>query len=118
MESPNSDTETVVALERELQTPTTRSNPARLDELLAPNFVEIGASGKRWTKDSILNMLAEDDDLVITMTNVEARALTEDVIQILWESEMGGNRAKRSSLWQRFPAGWQLVFHQGTPYNK
>jgi len=50
----------ILELERELQTPACRADEVGLRELLAPDFVEIGASGRRWDFDSILTMLRNE----------------------------------------------------------
>lgn len=109
----------VLRLEHELQSAPVRANPERLRELLAPDFVEIGASGRRWTLASILGLLAEEssaaDSDEIAVRDPEARHLTPDVVQVLWTSESAGRRARRASLWRREAAGWRLAFHQGTP---
>lgn len=108
----------VLQLEQELQTPECRADEARLRELLAPDFVEIGASGRRWDLESILAMLREEraeDDGVITLTGLAARPLATGVVQVCWESDRGGRRARRTSIWCRRVNGWQQVHHQGTP---
>ena len=108
----------VLDLERELQTPACRADEARLRELLAPDFVEIGASGRRWDLDSTLTMLREesaaDDSDAITLTGLAARALAPGVVQVFWESDRAGRRARRTSIWCEREAGWQQVYHQGT----
>lgn len=112
------DVAAVLALERELQLLSTRADGARLRELLAPTFLEIGASGRRWDRESILAMLAEEtrvDHEPIRMTDLSARVLAPGVVQVFWDSERGGRRARRTSLWQRTDAGWQQTYHQGTP---
>lgn len=111
------DVVAVLALERELQSPSTRADGARLRELLAPTFVEIGASGRRWDRESILALLAEEsaDHEPIRVTDLSARVLAPGVVQVFWDSDRGGRRARRTSLWQRTDAGWQQTYHQGTP---
>lgn len=47
----------VLRLEAELQDGTTRSDGGRLREILSPEFGEIGASGTRWDRESILDLL-------------------------------------------------------------
>jgi hypothetical protein len=109
----------VLELERELQTPACRADEARLRELLAPDFVEIGASGRRWGFDSVLAMLreesADNDDGVTKLTGIAARALVPGVVQVFRESESAGRRARRTSVWCERGSGWQQVYHQGTP---
>jgi len=108
----------VLELERELQTPACRADEDQLRELLAPDYVEIGASGRRWDFDSILTMLreetAEEDHGVIALTGLAARALAPGVVQVFWDSDRNGRRARRTSIWCERGDGWQLVYHQGT----
>jgi hypothetical protein len=111
------DLDRVLELERELQTPTCRADPARLRELLAPDFVEIGASGRRWDLDSTLTMLDEETaegSAVIEMSALQARALAPGVVQVFWGSDRDGRRARRTSIWCAREHGWQQVYHQGT----
>ncbi len=119
MTSRKADIGHVLRLERELQLPSVRSDVERLTELLAPGFIEIGVSGRRWERGAILDLLAresEDPDAgEIGMSGLEARVLTADVIQVFWDSERDGHRARRMSLWQRTEKGWQQTYHQGTP---
>lgn len=109
----------VFGLERELQSRATRGDAARLRELLSPDFVEIGASGRRWDLESILELLraeaAHPATHAIVMTPLEGRVLAPGVVQVFWDSDQAGRRARRTSLWQRGPRGWQLTYHQATP---
>ncbi|MDO5502475.1 MAG: DUF4440 domain-containing protein [Actinomycetia bacterium] len=109
------DLRTVLGLERELQTPRPRRDASRLRELLAADFAEIGASGRRWDREAIVALLTSGDEAEIAITGLEARWLTGDVIQVFWESDRAGRRARRMSLWRRGLGGWQQVYHQGTP---
>lgn len=111
----SSDLDLVLALERELQTPACRSDAARLEELLAPEFTEFGASGQVWSRTEIIAELAGEDEGVIEVHDLEARAVADDVVLVLWRSRMADRQALRSSLWHREPSGWRLVHHQGTP---
>jgi len=40
--------------------------------------------------------------------------VTDGVVLLRWDSDSGGRRARRTSLWRRDPQGWRLVHHQGT----
>lgn len=108
----------VLALERELQTPECRSDEDRLGELLAPDFVEIGASGRRWELSDILAMLREEhtagERAAIEVSDLTARVLAPGVIQTFWLSERSGRRARRTSIWCHRAGRWQQVYHQGT----
>ena len=108
----------VLELERELQTPACRSDPDRLSQLLAPDFVEVGASGRRWEREDMLAMLREESADpaagAIEVVALSARALAAGVVQVFWDSARDGRRARRTSIWCERDGGWQQVFHQGT----
>src|SRR5688500_18359450 len=93
----------VLELERELQTPACRSDQERLRQLLAPDFVEIGASGRRWEREDILAMLREESAdpsaRAIEVVALSGRALAPSVVQVFWNSARDGRRARRTSIW-------------------
>lgn len=105
-------------LERELHTTACRSDEDRLRELLAPDFAEIGASGRRWDRETVLELLrretADPAAGTIEMTGLSARALAPGVVQVFWDSDRNGRRARRTSIWCERHGGWRLVYHQGT----
>lgn len=112
------DIQEVLDLERELQTTSTRGDEPRLRELLAPDFIEIGASGRRWDRGSVLQLLAQqaDDqnDPAIQVHDLQARVVDNDLVQVFWDSDQAGRRARRTSLWRRTGRGWCQIYHQGT----
>ncbi|UTT67405.1 DUF4440 domain-containing protein [Janibacter sp. CX7] len=109
---------TVLDLERELQSPETRADSGRVRDLLAPDFEEVGASGRVWDRDSILAMLeseaAEHDSSSIEIDDLRARVIAPGVIRVSWTSAQGERRARRTSIWCAREGGWRQVHHQGT----
>lgn len=118
MSATDDDLRCVLELERELQSPSTRGDAARLQELLSPTFIEIGASGRRWNLRSILELLAQEtadpNMAAIGIENLQGRHLGEDMIQVFWDSTRKEHRARRTSLWQRRDDRWQIIYHQAT----
>lgn len=106
----------VLALERELQTKACRSNRARVLQLLAPDFTEVGASGRVWDLPSTLELLASQpkDDEEIEVTQLTGRMLADGFALVRWDSAYESRRARRTSLWRRDDMGWRQVHHQGT----
>lgn len=51
------------AAELDLMTSSTRRNSPRVRALLHEDFVEIGRSGRRWTREDVVAALAEEDGL-------------------------------------------------------
>jgi hypothetical protein len=56
----------------------------------------------------------------LPLANFSARLASADVALVTYISEvMRGSViefANRSSLWRRSAQGWQILFHQGTPF--
>lgn len=107
----------VIEQELALLEPDVRASADRVDSYLHPDFFEFGASGTRWSRKEIIDLLvAEGDDSPerIAATDVDAARLAEDLIQVTYLTETGGKRARRSSLWRRVGERWLVYFHQGT----
>lgn len=109
----------VLELERELQSPAVRADQGRLRQLLAPDFLEVGASGRQWDRETILGLLREQSDGEATPTigihDLHGRVIAPGVVQVSWDSITGDRRARRTSIWCERDSGWQQVHHQGTP---
>jgi hypothetical protein len=110
------DVAEVLRLERELQTAECRRDRARVSALLAEDFIEVGASGRIWDRPSTLELLGAEpeDDAVIEVSHLSGRVIGDGFVMAHWDSDRGGRRARRTSLWRRESAGWRLVHHQGT----
>lgn len=111
----NGAVDDVLALERELQTSGCRRDRARLEQLLSPDFVEIGASGTRWDRAGILELLSREEDEEAEIADLTGRVVAPDIVLAEWTSRRGAARARRTSLWRREGGAWRLVHHQGTP---
>lgn len=113
MSSPADD---VVALERELLAPSTRRDGARLNELLHPEFVEVGASGRRWTRAEMVEALVADPASgEVEVDDVVASVVSDDVVLVTSTSCRGTASSHRASLWVRRGGSWAVRHHQGTP---
>ncbi len=108
--------ESVIALERELLKPSVRGSVEALDALLDPEFREIGASGRLWTRDDVLQALpAETTGITASDEEMGGRRLTDDLVLLTYITDEAGRRARRSSLWRLDEElGWRLLHHQGT----
>lgn len=108
------DRDDVVALEESLLLDQVRSDRARVETLLHPEFTEIGASGRLWSRARMLATIAPLTSPT-TLEVVGLDKLADDLLLLRWRSRSRGAVSLRSSLWQRTAAGWQLRFAQGTP---
>lgn len=104
---------TLVALESELVTSCCSSNRARVEELLHGEFYEHGASGRTWTRSTVLESLPEVPYVDGTCLEFTSRDLAPGVVLLTYRM-IGARATTRSSIWINDGARWQLIFHQGT----
>jgi len=111
--STGDDLDEVVALERALLSDRVRSERRAVDALLDPAWTEVGASGRLWTRDEMLAVIAPLDDVELEVVSVDR--LAPDLVLLVWRSRTDGRTALRSSVWARSGGRWRQRFHQGTP---
>lgn len=113
------DRDTLQRLEEELWREETRFDIGRMEELLAPDFVEFGRSGRVYRREDTLAVPRGPIDAVLPLPGFRVRSLSPEIAQVTYDSAVtyGGvvQHARRSSVWSRAAAGWVLRFHQGTP---
>jgi hypothetical protein len=107
-------------LEQRLLQPSTRRDTAALTSLLAEDFREFGSSGRFYTRQQIIDLLAAETPRHITLSDPLCQRLAEDIALLTYRSTHTialnvASHALRSSLWVRRDGRWQMIFHQGTP---
>jgi hypothetical protein len=110
-------TTTLRALEESILDPAVRSDPARMRALLAPDFVEFGASGRVFDRDAIIAALANEGARVLRRARgLKVRLIAPGAALTTWRVQRDdGIVTLRSSVWQQQADGrWLMVFHQGT----
>jgi hypothetical protein len=95
-----------------------------LDELeaqVAPDFWEIGASGRRYSREFVLETVrgrlerAEPEEPLET-SEFSVRDLGSGTYLLTYTLRQPNRLTRRTTLWRRSgTGGWQLLFHQGTP---
>ena len=108
------------AIEGELRLlePAVRASRESLEQLLDPEFAEIGASGARWGRESIVAALTEgagSPRAPASVSGMAGRLIAPGVVHLTFTTEDAAGRVHRSSLWRCDDAGWRMYFHQGTP---
>ncbi|WP_367118301.1 GNAT family N-acetyltransferase [uncultured Microbacterium sp.] len=109
-------TATAWAAEERLLDPAVRAEAREVNALLDPSFVEIGQSGRRWTRDAIVDALRDDPgaDDAPEICEKESRLVGPDSVLLTYLLRFEDRVSRRSSLW-RFDPAPRCVFHQGTP---
>ncbi len=113
----------LAALEAELHHPGSGCTLARLEQLLHPDFHEVGRSGARYDRRTVIDFLASGAARrQVRAGGHRARPMAPGWALLHYHSlqvEADGRRvlgALRSSIWAQNGDGtWQLYYHQGTP---
>ncbi|MBP3035458.1 nuclear transport factor 2 family protein [Arthrobacter sp. zg-ZUI100] len=101
--------------EVELLDSLTRGNEARVQELLHPEFVEIGRSGRRWTRAEIIDSLGREDQRPAPETDEwEFADLAPNIILVTYRLRAGTRQSRHSSVWDMSAGQARLRYHQGT----
>nr|WP_298123460.1 DUF4440 domain-containing protein [uncultured Pseudoxanthomonas sp.] len=112
----------LTALETELHHPGVTCSRERLERLLHPDFHEVGRSGTRYTRQVVIDFLADrSSPPSVIAYDHRLERLADDIVLLHFASHEiavhGPHRhaALRMSVWRRTKLGWQLRYHQGTP---
>jgi len=105
----------VEELERELLGPLVRGDIGRTAVLLHPDFMEIGSSGRVWTRDAMMMALEEDPGERTDIEILGADRIGTGAVLLTYRSFTRSGTVLRSSLWVLDGDRWRLRFHQGTP---
>ncbi|MFC7302914.1 DUF4440 domain-containing protein [Streptomyces monticola] len=111
--------EAAIESELRLLAPEVRRSPELLGSLLHPEYTEIGASGRRWDRETIIAALTgqqEPGKRPITTSRMRGVQLADDLVHLTFDTDNNGRLSHRSSLWRSTDRGWLLWFHQGTPF--
>lgn len=88
------------------------------EKMTDPAFWEVGASGRRYSRDYVLDVL--EDRLKNPSKDIwEAKEyhcleLSPNNYLLTYTLTQGNRMTRRTSLWRHSKDGWKIVFHQGT----
>jgi hypothetical protein len=113
--------EELTVMEKKLHRPPREASRSDLEQLLAEDFHEIGASGQRYTREFALEELEcrlnspEDPNSRWEITNLHCQQFASDVYLLTYMLLQSNTRlTERSTVWKRTGEGWHALFHQGT----
>ena len=95
------------------------STRADFDRLMTADFWEVGASGRRYSRDYVLDQLerrAAEATIgdKLQATDFHCRRLAQDVYLLTYTLFQPERRTRRATIWRSTESGWKIVFHQGT----
>lgn len=94
------------------------ASPGQFEDLVAPGFWEVGASGRRYSREFVLEVLSERDPQPGEDTwSTDGFHIVEagDAHYLLtYTLYQPGRVTRRMTLWRRRGEGWNALYHQGT----
>jgi hypothetical protein len=92
---------------------------ADFERMTAEGFWETGASGRRYSREAVLDALEERFEAahedVWEASEFACRKLAQDVYLLTYTLLQNKQRlTRRATIWQRTEDGWKIVYHQGT----
>ena len=124
---PNASMENFVALiallrghEETLLDPVARKDRARVEAILAEDFFEFGSSGKLWSRNEILDLLATEQFDPPSIESFDCRLIAANVALVTYRTVRtnappGEHRITlRSSIWSEMLGVWPMRFHHGS----
>lgn len=89
------------------------------EALVAPEFWEIGASGRRYSRSFALRVLEErerlPDQMVWKASEYHLREIAPQTYLLTYILTQSDRTTLRSTIWQKRFETWKVLFHQGTP---
>ncbi|MFP5228787.1 MAG: DUF4440 domain-containing protein [Acidobacteriota bacterium] len=86
----------------------------------APDFWEVGASGRRYSREFIMKLFAETppsdaQEAGWRCWDFGLRQLGPGPVYLLtYTLDQAGRLTRRATVWHRAQPGWQILYHQGT----
>jgi len=96
------------------------STTAEFERSMVPDYWEVGASGRRYSRDFILQKLTKSVPYVDAAaagwqtSEFGLRGLGPDTYLLTYTLDQAGRRTRRATIWQSSEAGWRILYHQGT----
>jgi hypothetical protein len=99
--------------------PPSKMSRAELEKMTADDFWETGASGRRYSRQFVLNVLEQrrsaPQAMVWKISDCHCRKLAGDVYLLTYTLLQDNVRlTRRSTIWQKSSEGWKIIYHQGT----
>jgi len=88
------------------------------EKMTAPTFWEVGASGRRYSREFVMDVLEERyRNVTETSWEIEdffCQELAADHYLVTYTLHDGERATRRATIWRRTAGAWQIVYHQGT----
>lgn len=96
------------------------STTAEFERSTALDYWEVGASGRRYSREFILRELTKSVPYVDAAAagwqtmDFGLRRLGPETYLLTYTLDQAGRRTRRSTIWQQSEDEWRILYHQGT----
>jgi hypothetical protein len=95
------------------------STRADVERMTDPDFFEVGASGRRYSRDFVLDVLekrfADPGEDVWECSDSRCLELAPDTYLVTYTLlQQKQRKTRRATIWRRSAQGWKVIYHQGT----
>jgi hypothetical protein len=108
----------LAAIEPIFHHPELGTTRARYEAMTEPQFWEVGASGRRYSREYVIGTLIDRYSRPYeerwTKDDFCCQQLAADLYLLTYTLTEGPRVTRRATLWRRAPDGWKIVYHQGT----
>ena len=91
---------------------------ADFEAMIEPTFWEVGASGRIYTREFVLDELerrfASPHEDNWEARDFQCSKIAEDNYLLTYTLLQGNRVTRRATIWRQSPQGWKIVYHQGT----
>ena len=100
-------------------TPQFGTTLADFERATAPEYWEVGASGRRYSREFILCTLHQNPPINAASVGWQSyghglRRLGSDTYLFTYTLCQAERLTRRATIWQITPEGWRILYHQGT----
>ena len=86
---------------------------------MAPEFWEVGASGRRYSRSFILEMFSHTHPVDAQAEGWKAtgfglKQLGPECYLLTYTLDQKGRLTRCATIWKKVATGWRIVYHQGT----
>lgn len=91
---------------------------ADFERMTTAEFWEVGASGKRYSREFVLDMLETNHGHPVgedwKTSDFHCLEIAKDNYLLTYTLLQGTRLTRRSTIWRRTDEGWKIIYHQGT----
>lgn len=92
---------------------------ADFDTAMSPDYWEVGASGRCYSRAFILEHVAKHPPVDATVAGWQifdqaVRRLGPDTYLFTYSLDQRKRRTRRATIWRKTSERWQILYHQGT----